>query len=92
MEPIHVIRRPILTEKSTFDLNELGRYTFLVDRRASKDDIRRAVESLYGVKVARVCTQVRKGGWRRLRRGWTKESETKKATVRLREGDRIDLL
>lgn len=90
MEPTHTIKRPILTEKSTIAIED-GRYSFLVDRRATKDDVKSAVESIYGVKVVGVTTQVRKGKNRRLRYGWVKEGNTKKATVRLAEGQTIEL-
>jgi len=81
----------MLTEKSTEAMNEQGRFTFLVDRRASKDQIKDAVESIYGVKVVGVNTQVRKGKERRLKYGWVTETKTKKAIVRLAEGQTIDL-
>jgi len=86
-----VIKKPILTEKSTFDMNERNRYTFEVDRRATKTDIKDAVESLYNVKVDGVATQVRKGKARRMRYGYVQEASTKKATVRLAEGQSIEL-
>ena len=91
MDATYVIKKPILTEKSTAAMNEEGRYTFLVDRRASKTEVKDAVESLYGVKVLGVTTQVRKGKERRLRYGWVTERLTKKATVRLADGQTIDL-
>jgi large subunit ribosomal protein L23 len=91
MDATYVIKKPLLTEKSTFAMNEEGRYSFLVDRRASKDEIKRAVESLYGVKVVGVTTQVRKGRERRLKYGWVTEKVSKKATVRLAEGQTIEL-
>ncbi len=87
----HVLKKPLVTEKSTFDMNERNRYAFVVDRRATKDDIKRAVETVYDVKVEAVSTMRRKGGSRRLRYGWVNEGITKKAIVRLREGDTIDL-
>ena len=91
MLPTNVIKRPILTEKSTFSMNERGQYAFVVDVHARKDDIKRAVEELYKVKVVGVNTQVRKGKQRRLRYGLVTESTTKKATVRLAEGQTIEL-
>lgn len=91
MDATYVIKKPILTEKSTTAMNEDGRYSFLVDRRASKTEIKDAVESIYGVKVVGVTTQVRKGRERRLRYGWVTEKVTKKAIVRLAEGQTIDL-
>jgi large subunit ribosomal protein L23 len=91
MEAHYVIKQPILTEKSTFAMNEKGQYSFLVDPRATKDQIKKAIQDLYKVKVIRVNTQVRKGKFRRMRTGLTQESTTKKATVRLAEGQAIEL-
>jgi large subunit ribosomal protein L23 len=90
MDAIYVLKKPILTEKSTAGM-EIGKYTFLVDRRATKDDVKRAVESLYGVSVAGVTTQLRKGRLRRYRSGYSLEAETKKATVTLAAGATIEL-
>lgn len=91
MHAVHVIKRPILTEKSTFAMNEQKRYCFLVDPHATKREIKAAVEEMYKVRVLGVSTQVRKGRWRRLRHGITQEPTTKKATVRLHEDDTIEL-
>lgn len=91
MEAIYVIKRPILTEKSTYLSGELAQYAFEVDPKATKTDIKRAIEQMYKVKVLGVNTQVRKGKFRRMRYGLTQEPTTKKATVRLREGDKIEL-
>ena len=91
MDATYIIKKQMLTEKSTEAMNEQGRFTFLVDRRASKDQIKDAVESIYGVKVVGVNTQVRKGKERRLKYGWVTETKTKKAIVRLAEGQTIDL-
>ena len=91
MEAIHVIKKPVVTEKGTWGMNEQNRYVFQVDTRATKTDIRKAIEDLYKVKVAGVNTQVRKGKSRRLKYGLVGEPETKKATVRLQEGQKIEL-
>lgn len=91
MLPHHVIRRPVLTEKSTFGMNERRQYTFEVDRRATKQDIRRAVETLYRVRVLSVNTMVRKGGRRRLRYGVVEAPTIKRAIVRLHPEDTIEL-
>ncbi|MDX9911167.1 MAG: 50S ribosomal protein L23 [Phycisphaerales bacterium] len=91
MDAMYVIKKPLLTEKSTHAMNEEGKYTFLVDRLARKDEIKRAVEELYKVKVERVWTQNRKGKERRLRYGYVTEQTSKKATVRLKEGQVIEL-
>jgi len=91
LDPIYIVRKPVLTEKSTEAMNEHGRYTFEVDRRATKTDIRDAVESIYGVKVDRVQTKLRKGKLRRLRYGYVHEKSKKQAVVRLAEGQSIEL-
>jgi large subunit ribosomal protein L23 len=91
MHDIHVIKRPILTEKSTFAMNEQRKYSFLVAREASKDQIKTAIQRLYRVHVTGVNTQVRKNKDRRTRFGVIADPETKKATVTLREGDVIEL-
>lgn len=91
MHSTHVLKKPIVTEKGTYAMNEFNRYTFQVDPRATKDQIRKAVEDLYKVKVEKVNTQTRKGKFRRFRYGLTQESTVKLASVRLKEGDTIEL-
>ena len=91
MDATYIIKRPLVTEKSTFAMNELGQYAFEVDPRASKPAIKAAVESLYKVRVVSVNTQVRKGKERRLRYGYVNEPNTKRALVRLHPDDTIDL-
>jgi Ribosomal protein L23 len=91
MEPIYVLKRPLLTEKSTAAMNEANVYSFEVDRRASKTDVKNAVEQAYGVKVEKVNTIRQKGQRRRMRYGYVTEKAWKKAIVRVREGDVIEL-
>ncbi|HNB58926.1 MAG TPA: 50S ribosomal protein L23 [Phycisphaerales bacterium] len=91
MEAIHVIKKPVVTEKGTWGMNEQNRYVFQVDTRATKTDIRKAIEDLYKVKVAGVNTQTRKGKRRRVKTGWSEAKLTKLASVKLAEGDKIDL-
>lgn len=91
MEAHFVIKRPMVTEKGTYVMNEQGRYTFEVDPRASKTDIAAAVESLYKVKVEKVNTLTRRGKFRRMKFGLTQMSCTKTAIVRLKKGDAIEL-
>lgn len=90
MEATTVIRRPIITEKATF-AHELNRYAFEIDRRATKSDVKRAVEELYGVRVVGVATQNRKGRLRRNRHGFWQAKRMKRAVVRVHADDRIDL-
>ena len=92
MNPIHVVKKPLLTEKSTFQANEQNRHAFVVDGAARKDEIKAAIQELYGVRVVSVTTQNRKDRIRRYRYGTVPGKTTKKAIVRLREGETIELL
>lgn len=91
MNPVEVIKRPVVTEKGTYGMNELNRYAFEVDTRASKSEIKAAIEALYKVKVEKVNTQVRKGKLRRMKSGLVQMPSVKTASVRLKEGSAIEL-
>lgn len=91
MQATDVIKKPILTEKHTFWSNEANRYAFLVDRRATKTDVKRAIEELYRVKVLGVNTQIRKGGSRRTRFGYVVNKPEKHAMIKVHPDDRIEL-
>ena len=92
MHATDVIRRPLVTEKATIDSEENNRYAFEVDRRATKDMIRTAVQDLYKVRVESVATQNRKGETRRLRYGRVTSAAVKRAIVKLHSEDRIELI
>ncbi|HLI75052.1 MAG TPA: 50S ribosomal protein L23 [Acidimicrobiales bacterium] len=87
-----ILIRPIVSEKS-YALMESGVYVFVVAPESTKIDVRRAVETTFGVRVASVNTLNRKGKKRRNRRTNTvgTRSDTKRAVVTLAGGDRIDL-
>lgn len=87
-----VLIRPVISEKS-YGLMDKGAYVFVVDPRASKVEIRDAVESAFGVRVSSVNTLNRKGKRKRNRRVATygRRSDTKRAIVRLAGEDRIEL-
>ncbi|HET7489392.1 MAG TPA: 50S ribosomal protein L23 [Acidimicrobiales bacterium] len=91
-DPRDVILRPVVSEKS-YALLEEGVYTFVVDPRANKTEIRQAVESIFNVQVANVNTLNRKGKRKRNRRQATygKRADTKRAIVTLAGDDRIEL-
>jgi len=91
MEATTIIRRPLITEKTTFASSEFNRYSFEVDRRATKPQIKRAVEELYSVRVVSVATQHRKGQLRRSKYGYWRSKAIKRAIVKLHPDDRIDL-
>lgn len=77
MNLYQVVKKPIVTEKSTMQASQ-GKYVFEVDKRASKKDIKQAVEKLFSVTVLGVTTANVRGDW-------------KKAVVTLKEGDKIEL-
>lgn len=87
-----ILLRPVISEKS-YALMDEQTYVFVVDPRASKVEIREAVESAFGVRVANVNTLVRKGKRKRQRSTATfgKRPDTKRAIVRLVGDDRIEL-
>lgn len=85
-----LIRRPIVTEKATI-LLENNQYTFEVDPRATKPDIKSAIESLFEVKVVSVNTQNPPRKKRRMGRFVGHRSQYKRAVVTLAPGDSITL-
>ncbi len=85
-----VIRRPLITEKATKAL-ELNQYTFEVDHRAAKPDIKAAVEKMFDVRVVGVSTMNPPRRTRRVCRFSGKRAQVKKAVVRLAEGNSIQL-
>jgi len=89
MDIYKVLKRPILTEKSNYQADELHSYTFEVDLRASKHDVRRAVETLFTVKVLDVNVVRVHDTARRFGRYMGKQSGYKKALVKLAPGDSI---
>lgn len=89
-EPQKIIRRPLVTEKSTRQKDEGHQYVFEVDRNANKIEIQSAVELLFKVKVNHVRTLNVLGKMKRLGKRFGKRPDWKKAVVTLREGDRID--
>ena len=85
-----VIVSPSITEKSTM-VSEANQVIFNVARKASKPEIKAAVEALFGVKVTAVNTLVRKGKLKRFRGRAAYQSDVKKAIVTLAEGQSIDI-
>tara|TARA_Y100000589_G_scaffold250196_1_gene238308 strand:+ start:4352 stop:4654 length:303 start_codon:yes stop_codon:yes gene_type:complete len=85
-----VIRKPIITEKATNAI-EQNKYTFEVDHRAAKPDIKAAVESMFNVKVIGINTMNPPRRTRRVGKFAGKRSQIKKAIVRLADGDKIQL-
>jgi len=88
--PHQVLKRPLVTEKSTIAREERNVVTFAVDPRANKHEIQRAVEQLFSVKVVDVRTMRMPRKTRRTGRFVGLRPEWKKALVRLAEGQAIE--
>ena len=88
--PRDILLRPVVSEKS-YGLLDEGKYTFVVDPRANKTQIKQAVQAVFSVKVTGVNTINRQGKRKRTKTGFGKRADTKRAIVTLAEGDRIDI-
>jgi large subunit ribosomal protein L23 len=85
-----IIRRPLITEKSTVQKEMSNQVAFEVDRRANKIEIQKAVESQFGVKVIKVRTANFRGKKVRYGRTMGRKSDWKRALVTLAPGERIE--
>ena len=85
-----IIVRPLITEKSTQQKEGNNQYVFEVHRDANKIEIQSAVERLFKVKVSQVRTSNVLGKVKRVGKKYGKRQDWKKATVTLKEGDRIE--
>ncbi|MEW6531689.1 MAG: 50S ribosomal protein L23 [Thermodesulfobacteriota bacterium] len=89
-EEYQIVRRPIVTEKSSIMKDEGNQIVFEVDPRANKSEIKKAVEKLFKVTVLSIRTQNRLGKPKRLGRTSGKRKDWKKAIVRIKEGQRVE--
>jgi large subunit ribosomal protein L23 len=92
IEPRHydIILAPVVTEKATM-ASEHNKVVFKVARKATKPQIKEAVEKLFDVKVKSVNTLVRKGKTKAFRGTFGSQSDVKRAVITLEEGHRIDV-
>jgi large subunit ribosomal protein L23 len=88
-DPREVIIKPVVSEKS-YNLIDNGKYTFEVDPRSNKTEIKQAIEAIFNVKVDKVNTLNRVGKTRRTKFGLGKRKDTKRAIVSLKSGS-IDI-
>src|SRR3954469_18571764 len=89
-DPRDILVKPVVSEKSYALLDE-NKYTFVVDPRANKTQIKQAVEAVFSVKVTGVNTINRQGKRKRTRTGYGKRANTKRASAPPAEGHRIDI-
>ena len=89
LHPNEVLLSPVVSEKS-YSVLDQNWYTFLVHPDANKTQIKIAIEQIFEVRVLTVNTINREGKRKRTRSGWGKRKDTKRAMVKLADGDRID--
>lgn len=85
-----ILRRPLVTEKSTTAKEELNKLCFEVDRRANKIEIKQAVEQIFKVNVLDVATANIRGKKKRVGRHFTRRPDWKKAMVTIKAGQRVE--
>ena len=90
MTPYDIVKRPVITEKSTTQKEAHNQLTFEVDRRANKVEIRRAIEKIFNVRVLDVRTIQMKGKVKRFGRSLGKRRNWKKAMVTLAQGEHVE--
>ena len=91
MDDHNIVIKPLVTEQGMHFASKLNAYTFEVNKKANKIQIRKAIENLYGVKVVEVRTANRQGKLRRRGRSTGRTRSWKKAIVVLHEDFHIDL-
>src|SRR5688572_21055324 len=90
LEPYQVILRPLITEKNVHKVERNNQYSFEINPKATKVDVRNAVQSLFNVNVLKVRTQARRGKHRRYRFRMGELKSWKKAIVTLHPDNKID--
>ena len=91
MNAYQIIKGPIITEKLDKEREAHRHYAFLVDRKASKDEIKSAVQQLFKVNVTDIRTSIHRGKVKRIGTSIGKRANWKRAIVTLKEGEKIDL-
>ena len=91
MDPQSIVRRPLLTEKTTRGIETLNTYVFEVAQEANKVLFRKAIEELFAVKVVKVNIRNRRGKFKRMGRSAGFGKDRKEAIVTLKTGDKLDI-
>ncbi|HUX36133.1 MAG TPA: 50S ribosomal protein L23 [Candidatus Paceibacterota bacterium] len=90
MKNIFIIKRPHITEKAT-DLSNIGKYVFMVEPSATKNEVKKAVKKIYGVDVVKIQTITRQARKKSARNRRGAKASYKKAIVGLKEGQKIEI-
>ncbi len=85
-----IIRKPLITEKSSVGTEKYNRYGFTVNTKANKNQIKQAIEKLYDVRVLSVNTNITPGKMKRVGKSIKKSGKIKNAYVKLAEGQKIE--
>ena len=84
-----IIKRPITTEKST-NLQQFNQYSFIVSKNSNSFEIKKAIETIFKVKVSKVNTSILRGKGKAFKGQYGFRKDTKRAIVTLNEGNTID--
>jgi large subunit ribosomal protein L23 len=90
MNAYDIVKRPRISEKSVYGQTAHNQYTFEVHPQSNKNEIKKAIESLFGVKVEKVNTLNKRGTFRRVGKSMGIAAGWKKAIVTLADGDQIE--
>jgi large subunit ribosomal protein L23 len=90
MNPYDIVKRPLITEKTSIQKEDYNQMSFEVDRKANRVEIKRAIENIFKVNVDTVRTIQVKGKTKQRGRIVGKRRNWKKAVVKLMPGERID--
>jgi large subunit ribosomal protein L23 len=91
MDYLQVLKAPLITEKLDAMREEQSTYAFEIDRRATKIDVREAIEKLFKVRVLEVRTAIMRGKKKRLGVRMGQQSNWKRALVKLQPGQKLDI-
>lgn len=91
MNPYYVIVKPVLSEKSNEGREALNKYTFLVHKDASKEDVKKAISSMWDLNALSVRTLIQRGKMKRRGQRYVQTPSTKKAIVTFAEGVKLPI-
>ena len=89
IKSLNIIKKPLLTEKST-NLNQYNQYSFIVNQHSNSNEIKKAIEKIFKVKVTKINTSIMRGKLKSFKGKIGYKKDYKKAIVTLAEGNTID--
>ena len=89
IKSLNIIQKPLLTEKST-NLNQYNQYSFIVNKHSNSNEIKKAIEKIFKVKVTKINTSIMRGKLKSFKGKIGYKKDYKKAIVTLAEGNTID--